>query len=249
MTTIHGIRLLGGAALVLCAAAPLRAQGDLRALPTCIQEASVAAAPDLVRYGCAGSGREAAVRFSVSVPGNWTVAWQDTVDLMLTAEEGDNVIWVVGGDQLPEPLNRADTAAFWVSAIQRLVGREVSTVEVEDFRDANNGRVAAARGWITGSMLADSALRSQVMGLSTVRDGRPGQVQETGVRTLAGEPAGYLDETVELAGRRWRMISYLTYRDGALFAISMNAIDGEHAALMPLWERVIASFNPRTERW
>ncbi|HST62250.1 MAG TPA: hypothetical protein VLK84_26335 [Longimicrobium sp.] len=45
------------------------------------------------------------------------------------------------------------------------------------------------------------------------------------------------------------MISYVTMRDGAIFAISLNAPEGGHAALLPLWERVLASFYPRTERW
>jgi hypothetical protein len=246
---IHSIRLLGAAALVLCAAAPLPAQGHMRALPACVQEASASAPPELVRFGCAGGPREPAVRFSVSLPAGWRVAWQDTADLVLTAEDGDNIIWVMGGDQLPDPVNRADTAAFWASATQRLLGREASAAEVQDFRDASNGRIASARARITHALLADSALRVQVMGLSTWDGGAPAATQETGVRALAGEPAGYLSEVMVAGGREWRMISYVTLRDGAIFAVSLNAPEGTHAVLLPLWERVLASFDPRTERW
>jgi hypothetical protein len=246
---ILSIRRLGTIALALCAAAPLAAQGHARALPACIQEASATAPPELVRYGCAGGPRERAVRFSVSLPASWQVAWQDTADLVLTAEDGDNVIWVVGGDQLPDPVNRADTAAFWTRATQRLLGREASAAEVEAFRDASNGRIASARARITHAVLADSALRAEVMGLSTASGAAPAPSQEAGVRALAGEPAGYLSEVMVAGGREWRMISYVTMRDGAIFAISLNGPEGGHTALLPLWERVLASFDPRTERW
>lgn len=246
-------RRLGAAALlcaaVPCAVAPARAQPAARALPTCIHEASVTAGSELTRRGCAGAGADAAVRFSVALPTRWRIAAQDTADLVLTAEDGDNVVWVMGGDQLPSPRNRADTLAFWFSATERLLGRGVSPVEVEDFRDANGGRIAPAREWVTRSLLADSALRAQVMLLSAARGGTPVLQQEVEVRTLAGEPAGYLAEVVELGGRRWRFISYVTFRDGALFALSLNAIEEEHSALLPLFDRVLASFDPRTERW
>jgi hypothetical protein len=69
------------------------------------------------------------------------------------------------------------------------------------------------------------------------------------VRPLAGEPAGYLSEVLETGGRQWRFTSYVTVRDGALFIISLNALESEADALLPLFDRVLAAFSPRTERW
>jgi hypothetical protein len=189
------------------------------------------------------------VRFSIALPARWEVAFQDTADLVLTAVDGDNAVWVVGSDRLPEPWNRPDTLNFWMAATELLLDRVVTRMEVDDFRDSNGGRIASARAWITRSQLAEQVLLRLVANLSTAKDGRPVLQQETGVRPLAGEPAGYLSEVLETGGQRWRFTSYVTVRDGALFIISFNTLESEHAAMLPLFDRVLASFYPRTERW
>ena len=234
---------------LLLAAAPLHAQPGARRPPTCVEEASVSAGDDMARLSCAGAGTDADVRLTANLPRNWQITWADTADLVVTAMDGDNALWVVGGDQLPDPVTRADTANFWRRAAELTMGRDVSPDEVEDFRDATNGRIASARDWATRSRLADSALVATVAALSAGTDSVPVLEQETGVRMLAGEPAGYLSERVELGGVEWRFISYATYRDGTLFLISLNTLERDHAALLPLYARVLASFNPRTERW
>jgi hypothetical protein len=244
------IRILPAAALIaLAGAAPLHAQPSARRLPACIVEASAGVGAELTRYGCAGAGPDAAVRFSISLPADWQAVWQDTAEIVLSATSGDNALWIVGSDRLPEPRTRPDTVGFWMRATELMLDREATVEDVEASRDAANGRIAAARERITRAQLADSALLAMVAHLSAGEDGRPVLRQETEVRTLAGEPAGYLSEVLELGGRRWRFTSYVTVRDAALFIISFNAIEGEHDALLPLVERVLASFHPRTERW
>lgn len=235
--------------LAVLGAVPLAAQPDTRRLPTCIPEASAAAGTEMTRHGCAGAGADGAVRLSVSLPADWEIAWQDTADVQITAMDGDNVIWVVGGDQLPAPLNRADTLAFWRRAAELALRREVTDDDVRAFRDEANGRAATARELATRAQLADSALLALVQGLSVTRDGNAVLRAETEVRLLAGEPAGYLSEVAELGGVRWRLTSYATYRDGAVFLVSLNTLEPDHDALLPLFERVLASLDPRTERW
>jgi hypothetical protein len=240
------------AVLALAAAAPLHAQPSGRRLPTCIVETSVTAGAELTRHGCAGAGPDAAVRVSIALPARWTTVFHDTSDLVLTATDGDNAVWVVGSDRLPEPRNRADTANFWMRATELLLmelGRQATATDVDDFRGATGGRIDGARERVTRAQLADSALLSLVGSLSTAEDGRPVLRREAEVRVLAGEPAGYLSETMDLGGRRWRFTSYVTVRDAALFILSLNTLESEHAAMLPLFERILASFDPRTERW
>jgi hypothetical protein len=234
--------------LALAAAAPLHAQPDVTRPPACAIEASATAGTELTSYGCAGAGPDKAVRFSIALPARWEVTFQDTADMVLTATDGDNSVWVVGSDRLPEPWNRADTANFWMAATELLLDRDATRKEVEDFRDSNGGRISSARDWITRSQLGVSALLRLVGGLSITRDGRTPLRRETEVRTLAGQRAGYLSEVLELGGQRWRFTSYLTVRDGALFIVSLNTLESEHEAMLPLFERMLASFNPRTER-
>jgi hypothetical protein len=239
-------------ALLALAAAPLHAQPSVRRQSACITEASVSAGTELTRHGCAGTGSDAAVRFSIALPARWEIAFQDTSEMVLTAMDGDNSIWVVGNDRLPEPRTRQDTLGFWMRATELALyaqRREATLIDVEDFRDASGDRIDGARERITRAQLADSALLALVAGLSTGEDGRPPLLHETEVRTLAGEPAGYLSEVLEAGGQRWRFTSYVTVRDGALFIISLNTLESEHAAMLPLFERILASFNPRTERW
>lgn len=238
------------AAVLALAAPPLHAQPSARRLPACIVEAS--AGTELTRHGCAGAGPDAAVRFSIALPARWEATFQDTADMVLTATDGDNSIWVLGSDRLPEPRTRQDTLGFWMRAAElALYGerREPTLIDVENLRDASGDRIDGARGWITRSQLADSALLALVAGLSTGEDGRPPLLHETEVRTLAGEPAGYLSEVLVAGGQRWRFTSYVTVRDGALFIVSLNTLESEHAAMLPLFDRILASFDPRTERW
>ncbi|WP_420130435.1 hypothetical protein [Longimicrobium sp.] len=235
--------------LAVAAWAPLHAQPSARRLPACIAEASLTAGTELTRRGCAGTGRNEAVRVSIALPTNWQIAFHDTADMTLTAMDGDNAVWVVGSDRLPAPVNRADTLNFWARATELLLDRDVTTNEVRDFRESNGGRVASARDWITRSQLRESSLLALVAGLSVSLDGHTVLHSEKGVRSLAGEPAGYLSESLEQGGQRWRFTSYATVRDGALFIVSLNTLESDYAAMLPLFERMLASFNPRTERW
>jgi hypothetical protein len=236
-------------AAVLSAAGPLRAQPAPRALPTCVQEASAAAGVALTRLGCAGRGNHAAVRFSLAVPTNWYRSWSDSTELVLTLRDGERSIQVVGGDQLPPPHTHRDTLGFWMRAAGLMPGGVRVAQQVEDFRHVNSGRTDWARRWITEVQLRDSTLLAMAGELSAEHAGDTVLEHETAVRTLAGEPAGYLSELLRDGPARVRIVSYVTVRDGAVFLVTLEVPEGDHAELLPVWERVLASFNPRTERW
>jgi hypothetical protein len=239
--------LLGAAGIA--AAGPLRAQPAPRALPTCVQEASATAGIELTRLGCAGRGRNAAVRFSLAVPTNWHRTWSDSTELVLTVRDGARSIQVVGGDQLPPPVTPRDSIGFWMRAAGLMPNGVQTAQQVDDFRHVNSGRTDWARRWTTEVQLRDSTLLAMAGELSAGHAGDTVLEHETAVRTLAGEPAGYLDELLRDETGPVRAVSYVTVRDGAVFLVTMKVPEGDYAELLPVLERVLASFNPRTERW
>src|SRR6476661_3629701 len=107
--------------IALAAAAPLHAQPAARRLPACITEASASAGTELTRHGCAGTGPDAAVRFSIALPATWEIAFQDTSEMVLTAMDGDNSIWVVGNDRVDGARERITRAQLADSALLALV--------------------------------------------------------------------------------------------------------------------------------
>jgi hypothetical protein len=236
------------AAAALAAAVPVAAQPEARPA-ACRVEASAAAGSELTRYGCAGTRKDDAVRFSVSLPAGWQVAVADTSGLELAAWQADAQIIVVGGDQLSLPLTRADTLAFWTLAAGKMLGHAATREEVETFRDAANGRIAAARDRLTGRQLWDDALLDMAEELSAAGTGYEVARQEREVRTLAGEPAGYISEVLREGDREMLAISYVTVRDAAFFFVTLNVPAEQYPFILPLWERVLDSFDPRTERW
>jgi hypothetical protein len=239
--------LLGAAGIA--AAGPLRAQPAPRALPTCVQEASATAGFELTRMGCAGRGNNAAVRFSVAVPTNWYRAWSDSTELVLTVRDGARSIQVVGGDQLPPPLTERDSIGFWTRAAGLMPNGVQTAQQIDDFRYVNGGRTDWARRWITEVQFRDSTLLAMAEDLSARHAGKAVLEHATAVRTLAGEPAGYLDELLRGEPANVRAVSYVTARDGAIFLVSMHVPEDDYAELLPVFEQVLASFNPRTERW
>jgi hypothetical protein len=245
------MRVLWLAAAALVAAAPLRAQPDARRQPTCVREASVAAGDVMTRRGCAGTDDNAAVRFSAALPNDWNVEWRDGDDLVLTATtDGGIAIRIVGTDRLPDPRSRADTLGFWMRATGMMLGREVDSVrEVEEFRTVSEDRVGDAREQVTHRQLEDSVLRAMATALSARNEGREVREQSVEVREMAGEPAGYLDEVWMRDGTAWHSVSYVTVRDGALFVVSLRTPDLAYVNVIYAFDSVVASFNPRTERW
>lgn len=236
--------------LALAVAAPLHAQPSVRQTSACVTEASATAGTEFTRRGCAGGGINQAVRVSVALPTNWHVSLRDTAGAMeLVAREGGASIAVVSGDQLPQPVNAADSAVFWRRAAEKGLRRAATIIDVEDVRDMTGGRLASARGWVTEVQLADSSLREMAREMSAEHAGDTVLRLETEVRSLAGEPAGYITEVLREGEGELRAVSYITVRDGALFIVTLNVPEPEYAAVLPLFERVLASLTPRTERW
>ena len=203
----------------------------------------------MTRYGCAGTGNHAAARFSVAVPTDWHISWADSTELSLTARDGARIIRVVAGDQLPAPVTHRDTVGFWMRAARLMPGGVQSVQQVDDFRYVNSGRIDWARRWITEVQLRDSTLLEMARELSAEHAGDTVLQIKTAVRSLAGEPAGYVTELLRDSPADVRAATYITARDGAIFFITLNVPEGDYPAVLPVFERVLASFNPRTERW
>lgn len=239
-------RTLGPLAAALLAAAPLAAQDDGPPPSPCV----VAEADEaMTRWACAGTGANAAVRFSADLPSHWEVAGQEGGHLVLTASEGDIVIQLVGADPLPEPRTAEDSLGFWMRAAGMAAGRELeSTDEVDDFRARSEDRVDEARAEVTRAQLDDEALREMADVLSIRHDGREPSRRDLEVREIAGEPAGYLSETWMEDGTEWTSLSYVTVRDGALFIASLATPERTYVNVIHTFDSVVASFIPGTER-
>lgn len=236
--------------LALAAVAPLHAQSSARRLPACVIEVSASAGTELTRHGCAGAGINQAVRVSVALPADWHISLRDSAGAMeLVARQGGASIAVVSGDQLPDPITPGDTAVFWRRAAEKGLGREATPTDVQAVRGMNGGRIAAARDWVTGVQMRDSVLRQMAREMSAEYAGDTVLRLETEVRSLAGEPSGYITEVMREGAGELRGVSYITIRDGAMFIVTLNVPEPDYAAVLPLFQRVLASLDPRTERW
>jgi hypothetical protein len=229
----------------LAAAVPLRAQpADTAA--SCVPAPAPAPA-GLARRTCAGTEYEAAVRFSVALPADWEVASPRDAGLQVWALHEGVQMSVAAEDQLHDPLTRSDTLGFWMRAARLRLGREPTLAEVEGFRQSA-GRPSKARSEVTRAQRQDAVLMEMARGLSAAHEGEEVSVEAVEVRRLGGQPAGYLAETYEVNGEVWRAESYVTVRDAVVFTATLTTMGEDHHAVLPLWERVIASLQMRTER-
>jgi hypothetical protein len=231
-----------------CTAAPPPAPAPVMTVDT-VGPCTVthAAGAEQVAYDCRGSGQNRAAGFSVSIPAGWRVQVTDSLDVALVATDGDRAIRVVGGDQLPPPVTAQDTLNFWLTANELALRREPTLRDVADFRFVLDDDPARARRWVTDELMETPRLSALAARLSAEGEGRPVIRRESEVRTLAGQPAGYLDEVVG-GESPWHTTGYMTFRDAVLYIVLMEAPGDDAAALLPLWERVAASFTPHTRR-
>jgi hypothetical protein len=232
------------AALAL-AAAPARAQAPDSA-SWCVPAAPEDSA-GLARWACAGAGYDAAVRFSVSLPAGWEVASPRDGGVMIWALHQGVQLSVAAEDPLHDPRTRMDTLGFWVRATRQWLGREPELGEVNDF-ERRARTPADARDAVTRAQLADAALLAMARGLSLAHDGEEVDDVRVEVRRLDGEPAGWLTETYQTAGAVWRVESYVTVRDAVVFIANLTAVEEEFDAALPVWARVLASLDMRTDR-
>jgi hypothetical protein len=225
---------------------PAPAPEPVAAPGTCTPAAAAADAP-LVRYACRGSGANEAAGFIISIPAGWAVQVTDSVDIMLSATDGDRAVWVVGGDQLPAPLTPVDTVNFWLAASETALRRTPTRKDVSDFRFVLDDDLGRARRWVTDEQMEAPRVTAMAARLTAEREGRPVLRRTTEVRPLAGGTSGFLDEVVDVQGP-WHTTAYVTVRDAVLFIISFNAPEEDVPALLPLWEQVAASFVPDPRR-
>ena len=233
------------AALLLAAAAPLRAQ-ETDSANAC--SAAAADADGLVRWTCTGTGYDAAVRFSAAFPEGWEVTPPDGAALMIwaTGPEGAEVT-VSAEDQLHAPRTRSDSIGFWMRATRLHLGGDPGLADVDAFQ-TSAGDPAGARRAVTLAQQADSALLAVARARSAARDGARVLHQFAEVRTLAGHPAGFLDETYETGGHTWRIATYVTVHDATVFVASFAAPQEEFDGAWPAWVQVVASLELGTER-
>jgi hypothetical protein len=201
----------------------------------------------LVRYACRGSGQNEAAGFSVLLPAGWEVLLTDSLDITLRATDGDRAVWVVGGDQLPAPQTAEDTANFWMAATEIALRRGPTRRDVGDYRFVLDDDPARARRWVTDEQMEALRLTGLAGKLTAEREGRAVIRRVTEVRPLAGGLSGYLDEVVDVQGP-WHTSAYVTVRDAVVYIVSFNAPEEDVPALLPMWERIAASFVPDPRR-
>jgi hypothetical protein len=236
-----GLRL---AAVLVLAAAPLRAQAA-DSVPACIPAPAEGAS--VGRWDCAGTGYDAAVRFSVSLPADWSVAAPGDAGLVIRAARSGVEISVAAEDQLHAPQTRSDTAGFWMRATRLRLGRDPTLAELEAFRRRAASPDKARRA-VTAAQLRDSVLLAMAHGLSAAHEGRTTSRQAAEVRRLEGHPAGYLVETFAQDGVSRRAESYVTVRDGVIFIATLQCPEGACDDARAAWEHALASLRMRTER-
>lgn len=233
------------AAALTAAAAPLRAQEE--SAGSCAAGTGQADADGLVHWTCTGAGYDAAARFALAVPVEWEVTPPDGIELMIGARWEGAWIHVSARDQLHEPRTRSDSIGFWMRATRLVRGDEFGLADLDAFQSAA-GDPAGARRAVTLAQQADSALLEVSRGRSVSRDGTPVLHQFAEVRTLAGHPAGFLEETYETGGSRWRAATYVTVLDATVFTATFVAPEEEFNGAWPSWVQVIASLELGTER-
>ncbi|HEY0015953.1 MAG TPA: hypothetical protein VGC13_06525 [Longimicrobium sp.] len=231
-------------AVLVLAAAPLRAQAA-DSVPACVPAPADSAG--VVRWACAGTGYDAAVRFSVFLPADWTVTAPEDAGLVIRASQGGVQIAVAAEDQLHAPRTRADTAGFWMRATRLVLARDPTLEDLQAFRRraANPDK---ARRAVTAAQLRDSVLLAMAGGLSAAHEDRKVVARAAEVRRLAGRPAGYLAETFEADGIPRRAESYVTVRDAVMFIATLECPDSGCGDALPVWERALASLRTWTER-
>lgn len=243
-------RRLGAFVPLLLAAAPLGAQ-EADSVRWCVPaaapapDASAEAAP--VRWTCTGVEYDAAVRFAVSLPAGWEVTPPDGEALMIGAGDESAYISVSAQDQLHAPRTRSDTLGFWMRATGLARGRDPELADLDAFRGEAVDPPGARRA-VTRAQSADSALLAMARGMSVGADGTEVLRQDAEVRTLAGRPAGYLDETYAVRGVTWRVSSYVAVHDAVVFVSTFAAPEDEYDAALPRWEQVLASLEIATAR-
>lgn len=241
--------LTGALALVAAAfpacAAPLRAQ-EPDSAGACV--AAAADADGLVRWTCTGGGYDAAVRFSAAFPEDWEVTPPDGAELAIwaTGTEGGEIS-LSAHDQLHAPRTRSDSLGFWMRAAGLQRGRDPELAELGAFRAAA-GDAAGARRAVTLAQQADSALLAVARGRSVARGGTAVLHQFAEVRTLAGQPAGFLEETYQTGGHTWRAATYVTVVDATVFVASFAAPEEAFNGAYGSWVQAVASLELGTER-
>jgi hypothetical protein len=232
------------AAVLALAAAPLHAQ-PADSAQSCVR--SAAEEGGMTRWRCAGTDFDAAVRFSVALPDDWEVDSPRDAGLQVWALRDGMQIAVAAEDQLHEPRTRSDSLGFWMRATRLRLGREPGLADVDTFQRAAR-TPADARRAVTLAQQRDTVLLAMVLGLSAEDEGIETSVEAVEVRRLGGHPAGYLAETYAVRGMEWIAASYVTVHDAVVFIVTLTGPPDGYDAALPVWERVLASLEMRTER-
>ncbi len=243
---MRGAWIVWAAAVLALAAAPLRAQAEDTA-SACVRAAGGEESADWVRWACAGTDFDAAVRFAVSLPAAWEVGSPRDAGLQVWALNGRVQMSVAAQDQLHAPATQSDTLGFWMRATGIRLGREPELRDVDSFRRATQNPDKARRA-VTRAQQRDTVLLAMAHGLSLSHEGQTVLASTAEVRPLAGAPAGWLAETTEQNGEAWRSASYVTVRDAVVFIATLRAPDEEFDAALPLWEQTMATLEMRTDR-
>jgi hypothetical protein len=200
----------------------------------------------MVRHACAGSGVHRDVRVAIGLPAGWRLAVEDSAGLVLTAGDGAASVRVTARDVYPEPFTAADTLRLRERAVISLSRAEFTLGSIEDMRLAREEPIHSVRARVTRRQMSDSALVALVRGVSVRAAAGQEVTAFPEVHGLAGQPAGYLSETDPADGAR--VDTYVTFRDGALFVLTLRAPAAEFATRLPLLGRIVSSFHPGTER-
>ncbi|HEX6039077.1 hypothetical protein [Longimicrobium sp.] len=233
------------AAAALVAAAPLAAQPDAAA---CAHEPSATAPGEMTRHHCVGARLHRDVRVSIDLPPGWALAARDSAGLLLTAGDGAARVRVLAADAFPEPFTAADTAFLREQALAILAEAEFTLASIEDTRLVRRERIDSVRARITRHQQGDSVLVAMTRARSAGYGGEEVVEATVEIRSLAGQPAGYLSERVRGPAGDARVVTYVAARDGAVFVLTFRTPEADFAARTDLFDRVLASFHPRTER-
>lgn len=232
------------AAILALAAAPLHAQ-PADSASSCV--ATEAGAGGATRWACAGTGFDAAVRFSVALPDDWEVQSPGDAGLQVWALRDGMQIAIAAEDQLHEPRTRSDSLGFWMRATRLQLGREPGLEELDAFQRAARS-VPEARRAVTLAQQGDAVLLEMARALSAANEGEEVAVEALEVRRLGGHPAGYLAETYAVRGVEWVAASYVAVHDAVVFIITLTGLPEGWDAALPAWERALPSLQMRTER-
>jgi hypothetical protein len=195
----------------------------------------------IARYECAGSDASAAIRISAGLPAGWEPAVQQQNDILLLATRGPASMFIRGGDQLPEPLTATDSAEYWNSATELMLGHAPTPREVREMRQ-DAGDEAGARFMVSREQRTDPVLLEMTGSLSAAAQGRTVHRQVLDVRTLSGEPAGHLFEVSDREGAVWHYEAYVAIVDAVFYVVAYTAPEADFTASQALWEQALAAF-------